>query len=156
MNIGSFTIIAYAKARGFKVSHLYEFTDNTAAEHSAERGKPKSSRLGALIEQRYTQLYFEWASRPQQSGSRQSTMTSQMPCLDPWSSVLMRCDKRQQLDTKSYSCSLYRSGEISQRSSTPQAASEGRATKASHRTSQLTSHYRSIVACYTDVDGKRQ
>ena len=56
MNIGSFTIMAYAKARGFKVSHLYEFTDNTAAEHSAERGKPKSSRLGALIEQRYSAL----------------------------------------------------------------------------------------------------
>ena len=34
-------------------------------------------------------------------------------------------------------------------------ASEGRATKASHRTSQLTSHYRSIVAYYVDVDGKR-
>ena len=56
MNIGSFTIMAYAMARGFKVSHLYEFTDNTAAEHSAERGKPKSTRLGALIEQRYTAL----------------------------------------------------------------------------------------------------
>ena len=57
MNIGSFTIMAYAKARGFKVSHLFEFTDNTAAEHSAERGKPKSSRLGALIEQRYSALH---------------------------------------------------------------------------------------------------
>ena len=57
MNIGSFTIMAYATAQGFKVSHLHEFTDNTAAEHSAERGKPKSTRLGALIEQRYTALH---------------------------------------------------------------------------------------------------
>jgi hypothetical protein len=57
MNIGSFTIMAYAKARGFNVSHLYAFTGNTAAEHSAERGKPKSSRLGALIEQRYSALH---------------------------------------------------------------------------------------------------
>jgi hypothetical protein len=67
----------------------------------------------------------------------------------------MRCDKRRQLDTKSYSCSQYRSGEISQRSSTPQVASEERATKASHRTSQLTSHYRSVVVYYSDVDEKQ-
>ena len=60
MNIGSFTIMAYAKARGFKVSHLYEFTDNTAAEHSAERGKPKSSRLGALIEQPPFRQNHKW------------------------------------------------------------------------------------------------
>ena len=56
MNIGSFTFIAHAAACGLAVTHLFEFTDNTAAEHSAERGRPRSSRLGELICRRYTAL----------------------------------------------------------------------------------------------------
>ena len=48
MNIGSFTIIAYAKARGFKVSHLYEFTDNTAAELLDIRA-PADFKAGRVI-----------------------------------------------------------------------------------------------------------
>ena len=57
MNIGSFTFIAYAKSVGMSVTHLFEFTDNTAAEHSTERGKPKSIELGELVRRRYDALY---------------------------------------------------------------------------------------------------
>lgn len=57
MNIGSFTFIAHAKASGVAVTHLFEFTDNTAAEHSAERGKPKAARLGELVKRRYDALF---------------------------------------------------------------------------------------------------
>jgi hypothetical protein len=57
MNIGSFTFIAHAEAAGAPVTHLFEFTDNTAAEHSAERGKPRASRLGDLVRDRYDALY---------------------------------------------------------------------------------------------------
>ena len=39
------------------MTHLFEFTDNTAAEHSAERGKPRAAKLGELVRQRYDALY---------------------------------------------------------------------------------------------------
>jgi hypothetical protein len=57
MNIGSFTIIQHAASVGVEVTHLFEFTDNTAAEHAAERGKPHASRLGDLVRDRYDALY---------------------------------------------------------------------------------------------------
>ena len=56
MNIGSFAFLRVAAERGVVVTHLVEFTDNTAAEHSVERGKPKSPRLGELVRQRYVAL----------------------------------------------------------------------------------------------------
>ena len=56
MNIGSFAFLRVAAERGVAVSHLVEFTDNTAAEASVERGKPKSPRLGELVRQRYVAL----------------------------------------------------------------------------------------------------
>jgi hypothetical protein len=57
MNIGSFAFLRVAAERGVVVTHLVEFTDNTAAEHSVERGKPKSPRLGELVRQRYVSLH---------------------------------------------------------------------------------------------------
>ena len=57
MNIGSFTFMEYAETAGVEVTHLCEFTDNTSAEHAAERGKPRSSRLGELVCDRYDALY---------------------------------------------------------------------------------------------------
>ena len=56
MNIGSFAFLRVAAERGVVVSHLVEFTDNTAAEASVERGKPRSPRLGELVRQRYVAL----------------------------------------------------------------------------------------------------
>ena len=56
MNIGSFAFLRVAAERGVAVTHLVEFTDNTAAEASVERGKPKSPRLGELVRQRYVAL----------------------------------------------------------------------------------------------------
>ena len=56
MNIGSFAFLRVAAERGVVVSHLVEFTDNTAAQASVERGKPRSPRLGELVRQRYVAL----------------------------------------------------------------------------------------------------
>ena len=57
MDMGSFTFMKHARLAGVEVTHLYEFTDNTSAEASAERGKPKSEKLGRLITRRYDALY---------------------------------------------------------------------------------------------------
>ena len=56
MQFGTFTFIPHAISLGIPVSHVMEFTDNTSAEHSAERGKPKSERMYSLISYRYAQL----------------------------------------------------------------------------------------------------
>jgi hypothetical protein len=53
MNIGTFSLLAEAQRQGRAVTHALEFTDNTAAEHSAERGTPKSVALGELVRQRF-------------------------------------------------------------------------------------------------------
>ena len=53
MNIGTFTLLAEARRQGLRITHVLEFTDNTSAEHSVERGKPKSERLGELVRERY-------------------------------------------------------------------------------------------------------
>ena len=57
MNLGTFTFIEYAQGADVEVTHVFEFTDNTSAEHSTERGKPRASGLGALVHQRYDALY---------------------------------------------------------------------------------------------------
>jgi len=35
------------------VTHVSEFTDNTATEHSSERGKPEEWRMHAIVQRRY-------------------------------------------------------------------------------------------------------
>ena len=40
-----------------KVTHVSEFTDNTAAEHSSERGKPSQIAMQRLVARRYQELY---------------------------------------------------------------------------------------------------
>jgi hypothetical protein len=56
MDIGTFTFADYSESVGVGVTHFYEFTDNTSAEYSTERGKPRAGRLGALIERRYSAM----------------------------------------------------------------------------------------------------
>ena len=56
MQFGTFTFMAHAGARGAAVTHVIEFTDNTAAEHSAERGRPSNWRMQALVKWRYDRL----------------------------------------------------------------------------------------------------
>jgi hypothetical protein len=56
MQFGTFTFLEWAASHGVHVSHVMEFTDNTAAEHSAERGKPHTERLSALVRERYHRL----------------------------------------------------------------------------------------------------
>ena len=56
MNIGTFTFLEYAREADQSISHVFEFTDNTGAEHSTERGKPTSYGLGLLVQQRYDAL----------------------------------------------------------------------------------------------------
>jgi hypothetical protein len=56
MQFGTFTFLQYASAQGVAVSHVVEFTDNTAAEHSAERGRPHAERMSALVRDRYHRL----------------------------------------------------------------------------------------------------
>ena len=56
MQFGTFTFLEWAASHGCPISHVMEFTDNTAAEHSAERGKPHTERLSALVRERYHRL----------------------------------------------------------------------------------------------------
>ena len=56
MQFGTFTFLEYAASQGCAVSHVMEFTDNTAAEHSAERGRPHTERLSSLVKGRYQRL----------------------------------------------------------------------------------------------------
>ena len=37
------------------VTHVHEFTDNTGAEHSSERGKPASGQMHAIVARRYAE-----------------------------------------------------------------------------------------------------
>ena len=39
-----------------QITHVTEFCDNTAAEHSTERGKPQQHSMQAIIERRYAEL----------------------------------------------------------------------------------------------------
>ena len=56
MNICTFTFLAEARRRAVTLTHVVEFTDNSAAEASAERGKPHSPKLEALIRSRYDEF----------------------------------------------------------------------------------------------------
>ena len=40
-----------------RVTHISEFTDNTAAEHSSERGKPSQIAMQRLVARRYEEMY---------------------------------------------------------------------------------------------------
>ena len=55
-SMGTFAFIAQAKALGRRVSHSIDFVDNTAAEYSADRGKPSSARMRSLVQQRFDAL----------------------------------------------------------------------------------------------------
>ena len=55
-NIGTFTFLAHARDVGVTVTHLFEFTDNRAAELSAEFGKPHTARMQALVKAAYVEL----------------------------------------------------------------------------------------------------
>ena len=55
-NIGTFTFLEYAEARGLRVSHLYEFTDNRAAELALEFGKPHTPEMQWLVQKSYDEL----------------------------------------------------------------------------------------------------
>ena len=56
MNIGTFTFLREAERRGRQITHVIEFTDNTSAEHAADKGKPRATRLGELVARRYEAL----------------------------------------------------------------------------------------------------
>ena len=55
-NIGTFTFLEYAREIGVEVSHLFEFTDNRAAELSAEFGKPHTAAMQELVKRAYVKL----------------------------------------------------------------------------------------------------
>ena len=55
-NMGTFTFLRKAKELGRKVSHSLDFVDNTAAEYSADRGRPKQASMRALVKQRFDAL----------------------------------------------------------------------------------------------------
>jgi hypothetical protein len=55
-NIGTFTFLAHARDVGVAITHLFEFTDNRAAELSAEFGKPHTARMQALVKAAYVEL----------------------------------------------------------------------------------------------------
>ena len=55
-NLGTFTFLDHARNVGVDVTHLFEFTDNRAAELTAEFGKPHTPRMQALIKAAYVEL----------------------------------------------------------------------------------------------------
>ena len=55
-NIGTFTFLEYARGIGVEISHLFEFTDNKAAELSAEFGKPHTAAMQELVKRAYVKL----------------------------------------------------------------------------------------------------
>ena len=56
MNIGTFTFVTEARARGIPVTHVREHIDNSAAEMVAERGRPHTREMHMLTERRYERL----------------------------------------------------------------------------------------------------
>ena len=59
MNMGTFTFVKEARKLGLPVSHAREHTDNTAAEHVAERGRPQTYEMHELTLHRYQRLIRE-------------------------------------------------------------------------------------------------
>ena len=55
-NMGTFTFAAHARSSGVEVSHALDFVDNTAAEYSADRGRPGAPALQELVKRRFTAL----------------------------------------------------------------------------------------------------
>ena len=55
-NMGTFTFVAHARSSGVEVSHALDFVDNTAAEYSADRGRPGAPALQELVRRRFTAL----------------------------------------------------------------------------------------------------
>ena len=55
-NIGTFTFLEHARHIGVVVTHLFEFTDNRAAELSAEFGRPHAPAMQELIKLAYVEL----------------------------------------------------------------------------------------------------
>ena len=55
-NIGTFTFLEYARTAGIEVTHLFEFTDNRAAELSAEFGRPHTPAMQELTKLGYVAL----------------------------------------------------------------------------------------------------
>ena len=39
-----------------RITHVHEFSDNTGAEHSSERGKPGQAQMQAIVQRRYVEL----------------------------------------------------------------------------------------------------
>lgn len=56
-NIGTFTFLDHAEASSCAITHLYEFTDNKAAEYALEFGKPKAPEMQALTQRSYDELF---------------------------------------------------------------------------------------------------
>ena len=55
-NIGTFTFLEKARELGVEVTHLFEFTDNRAAELSAEFGRPHTQAMQELVKRAYVEL----------------------------------------------------------------------------------------------------
>jgi hypothetical protein len=55
-SMGTFTFLEHARDVGVAVTHLFEFTDNRAAELTAEFGKPHTPQMQALIKAAYVEL----------------------------------------------------------------------------------------------------
>ena len=59
MNMGTFTFVQEARRLRLPVSHAREHTDNTAAEHVAERGRPQTYEMHELTQHRYQRMVRE-------------------------------------------------------------------------------------------------
>ena len=55
-NMGTFAFIAQTRALGYDLAHSLDFVDNTAAEYSADRGKPSAAGMQELVRRRFTAL----------------------------------------------------------------------------------------------------
>ena len=55
-NIGTFAFIAQARRMGRMAHHAVDFVDNTAAEYSADRGKPSAAAMQELVQRRFDAL----------------------------------------------------------------------------------------------------
>ena len=55
-NMATFTFLAQARSLGRGVTHTLDFVDNTAAEHSANRGKPSAPAMQDLVASRFDAL----------------------------------------------------------------------------------------------------
>ena len=55
-NMGTFTFLEKAVALGRAVTHVVDFVDNTAAEYSADRGRPSQADMRALVQRRFDAL----------------------------------------------------------------------------------------------------